>query len=202
MVGTPDFTAMERPIQILRQTAPMICSEIRRSGKYTCRFLFIEVDGLHSGLLLYSDYTLRNNHQSDRSYPKEVVPELIQRPKYDNVKSSRYPNKKSTETLASSLITKTSWKRFWNQRQIESKRIPKWILKIPNKDSLRKNRSILILFFSWEGGHWRMQILQIRMLKMNPTWWNTICGTLYSFIPRCSRVFINTLESSTTSEWG
>ena len=95
MVGTPDFTAMERSIQILRRTGPMICSEIRGPEKYTCGFLFIDVDGLNSGLLLYS-------------YSKEFVPELIQRPKDDNVKSSRYPNNKSTETLAPSSITKIS----------------------------------------------------------------------------------------------
>ena len=68
MVGTPDYTAMGRSMQILRHTGSMICSGIRKPGKYICRFLLMD-DDLHSDLLLYSDHTLRQN-QSDRSYPR------------------------------------------------------------------------------------------------------------------------------------
>ena len=56
------YTAMRRSMQILRRTGSMICSGIRKPGKYTCRFLLIELDDLHSGLLLCPDYTFRQNH--------------------------------------------------------------------------------------------------------------------------------------------
>ena len=107
MVGTPEYTAMGRSMQILRHIGSMICSGIRKPGKYTCRLYLIELEYIHSG-----------------------------------------------------------------QQQNESQRFPS-----------QKNRSILILFFSWEGGHWRTQILQIQMLTMNFTWCSlskiTICVTLY-----------------------
>ena len=76
MVGTPDITTLGRSMQVLKHMGPMICSGIRRVGRYTCRFLLIELDDLHSSLLLCPDYSLKKNHQSDRSYGDEFTPEL------------------------------------------------------------------------------------------------------------------------------
>ena len=77
MVGRPDVTTLEKSLQVLKHVGPIICSGIRKAGRYTCRILLLELDALHSGLILCPDYVLRKNHQSDRSYnDDEFTPEL------------------------------------------------------------------------------------------------------------------------------
>ena len=75
MMGTPDYTAMGRSMQILRQTGLLICSRIRRPR------LHIKEEPTERPILT-------------RRIRFRAPPVLIQRPKDNNVKSFRYPNNK------------------------------------------------------------------------------------------------------------